>query len=73
MKQVRSFSGDNDFYRRSIKDFSNIDKPLCQLLIKEKLITTLVNISLDWELPFELKFDATDSAVGAMLGQQNDK
>lgn len=41
--------------------------------IKEKLITTLVNIALDWELPFELKFDATDFAVGVMLGQQNDK
>ena len=34
VKGVRSFSGHVSFYRRFIKDFSKIVKPLCRLLEK---------------------------------------
>jgi hypothetical protein len=35
IKGVRSFLGHAGFYRRFIKDFSKITKPLCNLLLKE--------------------------------------
>ncbi|CAL2240362.1 unnamed protein product [Prunus armeniaca] len=35
MKGVRSFLGHVGFYRRFIKDFSKITKPLCNLLLKD--------------------------------------
>jgi hypothetical protein len=35
VKGVRSFLGHAGFYRRFIKDFSKLSKPLCNLLIKD--------------------------------------
>ena len=35
VKEIRSFLGHADFYRRFIKDFSHIAQPLSQLLQKE--------------------------------------
>jgi hypothetical protein len=35
MKQIRSFLGHAGFYRRFIKDFSKISRPLCSLLSKD--------------------------------------
>jgi hypothetical protein len=35
LKEVRSFLGYAGFYRRFIKDFSKIARPLCKLLVKE--------------------------------------
>ena len=35
VKQIRSFLGHAGFYRRFIKDFSKISKPLCDLLAKD--------------------------------------
>jgi hypothetical protein len=35
VKDVRSFLGHAGFYRRFIKDFSKIAKPMCKLLVKE--------------------------------------
>ena len=35
IKQVRSFLGHSCFYRRFIKDFSTISKPMCNLLTKD--------------------------------------
>ncbi|GKD85491.1 reverse transcriptase domain-containing protein, partial [Tanacetum coccineum] len=90
MKGVRSFLGHAGFYRRFIKEFSMISKPMTQLLmkdtkfdfsddckkgfniLKEKLTTTPIIISLDWNVPFELMCDASDFDVGAVLGQQID-
>ncbi|GJX80246.1 reverse transcriptase domain-containing protein [Tanacetum coccineum] len=90
VKGVRSFMGHAGFYRRFIKDFSMISKPMTQLLmkdvkfdffddcekafniLKEKLTTAPIIISPDWNVPFELMCDASDFAVGAVLGQQID-
>ena len=36
MKGIRSFPGHAGFYRRFIKDFSKISRPLCRLLEKDK-------------------------------------
>ncbi|GJX98082.1 reverse transcriptase domain-containing protein [Tanacetum coccineum] len=90
VKGVRSFLGHAGFYRRFIKDFSMISKPMTQLfmkdakfdfsddckkgfiILKEKLTTAPIIISPDWNVPFELMCDASDFAVGAVLGQQID-
>ncbi|XP_049394594.1 uncharacterized protein LOC125858852 [Solanum stenotomum] len=79
------------FYRRFIKNFSKIARPMCSLLEKEvkfdfnemclkafemlkrNLIEAPILIALNWELPFELMCDASDVAVGAMLGQRKNK
>jgi len=37
VKDVRSFLGHASFYKRFIKDFSVISKPLCNLLIKDNV------------------------------------
>ncbi|XP_073133953.1 uncharacterized protein [Henckelia pumila] len=91
VKGVRSFLGHAGFYRRFIKDFSKIAKPLSSFLMKdapfdfdsnclqafevlrERLVTAPVLTSPNWELPFEVMCDASDSAVGAVLGQRIDK
>ncbi|CAN6576333.1 unnamed protein product [Malus baccata var. baccata] len=91
VKSVRSFLGHAGFYRRFIKDFSKISRPLCDLLAKDapfvvdeacleafkKLKTLLTTAPIiaapDWSLPFELMCDASDYAVGAVLGQRKDR
>ena len=91
VKGIRSFLGHAGFYRRFIKDFSKISKPLTNLLLKdasfefskecldafcrlkEALISAPIMQPPDWDLPFELMCDASDYAVGAVLGQRKDK
>ena len=91
VKGMRSFLGHAEFYRRFIKDISQITKPFCKLLIKDtqfefsdeclhafetlkkKLVSAPIIVSLDWNLPFELMCDASDYAIGAVLGQRKDK
>ena len=86
VKEVRSFLGHAGFYRRFIKDFLLITKPLTSLLLKnanfvfddscrkefcrlmEALVTAPIIKPLDWNLPFEIMCDASDYAVGAVLG-----
>ncbi|CAL9029388.1 unnamed protein product [Prunus brigantina] len=88
VKGVRSFLGHAGFYRRFIKDFSKISRPLCALLSKDvefiwtegcmnafntlkKLLTSApIMMAPDWNLPFELMCDASDYALGAVLGQR---
>ena len=42
------------------------------LRLKVALISTPVMQALDWELPFEVMCDASDYAIGAILGQRKD-
>nr|GEU63049.1 reverse transcriptase domain-containing protein [Tanacetum cinerariifolium] len=41
--------------------------------LKHELTQTLIMIKPDWSLPFEIMCDASDYAVGAVLGQRIDK
>ncbi|GKB55264.1 reverse transcriptase domain-containing protein [Tanacetum coccineum] len=52
-------------------DFSDDCKKAFNIL-KEKLTTAPIIISPDWNVPFELMCDASDFAVGAVLGQRID-
>nr|GEZ05486.1 hypothetical protein [Tanacetum cinerariifolium] len=91
VKGIRSFLGHAGFYRRFIKNFSKILRPMTHLLeknssfifsneciqvfrsLKEKLTKALILIALNWDQPFELMCDASDYAVGAVLGQRVEK
>jgi len=91
VKAVRSFLGNAGFYRRFMKDFSKIARPMTALLCKEvkfeftqefydafqqiklALISAPIVQPPDWDLPFEVMCDASDFAVGAVLGQRKDK
>ncbi|GJW65622.1 reverse transcriptase domain-containing protein [Tanacetum coccineum] len=56
VKAIRSFLGHAGFYRRFIKDFSQVP----------------IMIKPDWSLPFEIICDVSDYAVRAILGQKFD-
>ncbi|CAL8112262.1 unnamed protein product [Prunus armeniaca] len=91
VKRVRSFLGHAGFYRRFIKNFSSISRPLCNLLakdavfefdetcmeafttLKKELTSAPIIIAPDWSLPFEIMCDASDFAIGAVLGQKKNK
>ncbi|GJX07341.1 reverse transcriptase domain-containing protein [Tanacetum coccineum] len=42
-------------------------------ILKKKLTEALILVSPDWDLPFEIMCDASDFAVGAVLGQRKEK
>ena len=91
VKGVRSVLGHAGFYRRFIKDFSRIARPLTNLCakdapfnfdeeclvafytLKKALISEPIIQPPDWKLPFKIMCDASDYAVGAVLGQCRDK
>ncbi|XP_020203761.1 uncharacterized protein LOC109789258 [Cajanus cajan] len=91
VKGIKSFLGHAGFYRRFIKDFSKIAKPLSNLLnkdtpfkfdsnclsafetLKNKLISAPVITAPNWQFGFELMCDASDYAIGAVLGQRKEK
>ena len=91
VKGIRSFLGHAGFYRRFIKNFSKIARPLTRLLckdtkfefnsdglaafhtIKGALISAPFVKPPNWDLPFEIMTDASDIAMGAVLGQRKDK
>ncbi|GKA43233.1 reverse transcriptase domain-containing protein [Tanacetum coccineum] len=41
--------------------------------LKKKLTEASILIAPDWDLPFELMCDASDFAIGAVLGQRHEK
>ncbi|GKA51312.1 reverse transcriptase domain-containing protein [Tanacetum coccineum] len=91
VKGVWSFLRHASFYRRFIKDFSKIYRPMTHLLekntlfifsdeciqafetLKKKHTEAPILIAPDWDLPFELMCDASDFAIGAVLGQRHEK
>ena len=91
VKGIRSFLRHASFYRRFIRDFSKIARPLCRLLekdakfnfdkfcqnsfeeIKSKLVEASIMGKPDWNKEFEIMFDASEYAMGAVLGQKADK
>ena len=91
VKGIRGFLGHVGFYRHFIKDFSQISRPLTNLLamdapfeftdeclnafhtLKKALISAPIIQPLDWPLPFEIMCNASDYAVGVVLGQTKDK
>ncbi|GKF46036.1 reverse transcriptase domain-containing protein, partial [Tanacetum coccineum] len=42
-------------------------------MLKKNLIEAPILIALDWDLPFELMCDASDFAIGAVLGKRHEK
>jgi hypothetical protein len=90
VKSLRRFLGHAGFYRRFIKDFSKITKPLTQLLqkdvafdfdekclaafrtLKSALVSAPIIQPPDWSQPFEIMCDASDYAVGVVLGQRKE-
>jgi hypothetical protein len=42
-------------------------------ILKKALISSLIIQPPDWKLPFEIMCDASDFAIGAVLGQTKDK
>ena len=91
VKGIRSFLGHDGFYRRFIKDFSKIARPLCRLLekdtkfsfddsckaafeeIKIRLVQAPIMAAPEWDQGFEIMCDASDFAMGAVLGQRKEK
>ena len=90
VKGIRSFLGHAGFYRRFIRDFSKIVRPLCRLLekdakfnfdescqysfeeIKSRLVEAPIMAKPDWNKEFEIMYNASDYAMGAVLGQKAD-
>nr|GFA84822.1 reverse transcriptase domain-containing protein [Tanacetum cinerariifolium] len=91
LKGIRSFLEHAGFYRRFIKDFSKISRPMTHLLeksspfillnkciqafrtLKDKLTEAPILIAPNRDQPFEPMCDASDYAVGAVLGQRIEK
>ena len=91
VKGIRSFLGHARFYRRFIKDFSKISRPLCRQLekyakfefdescrfafeeIKSRLVIAPIMATPNWNKEFEIMCDASDHAMGAVLGQLTEK
>ena len=91
VKGIRSFLGHAGFYRRFIKDFSKIARPLCRLLekntkfnfddsckaafeeIKIRLVQAPIMAAPEWDQGFEMMCDASDFAMGIVLGQRKKK
>ena len=91
VKGIRIFLGHAGFYRRFIKDFSKIARPLCRLLEKDIkfsfddsckaafeenkiiLVQALIMATPEWDQGFEIMCDASDFAMGAVLGQRKEK
>ena len=90
IKQLQSFLGFCNHYRRFIKGFANISSPLHNLCspktqfiwsdscniafntLKAKLIEYPILRKPDFNRPFKLLTDASSTALGAILAQEDD-
>ncbi|BBH09166.1 transposable element gene, partial [Prunus dulcis] len=81
VKGVRSFLGHAGFYRRPLcnllaKDAVFEFDEICMeafTTLKKELTSAPIIIAPDWSLPFEIMCDASDFAIGAVLGQKKNK
>ena len=91
VRGIRSFLEHARFYRRFIRDFSKIARPLCRLLEKDtkfnfdeschnsfkeikSILVEAPNMAKPyWNREFEIMCDASDFAMGAVLGQKAEK
>jgi len=91
VKGKHNFLAHARFYRCFIKIFSQISRPLTNLLakdspfifnnecheafqiLKKALILAPIIQPPDWKLPFKIMCDASNFAVGVVLGQTKDK
>nr|GFA65977.1 DNA-directed DNA polymerase [Tanacetum cinerariifolium] len=91
VKGIRSFLRHAGFYRRFIKDFSKLSRPMTHLLEKkilvhlfQRLYSIILNLKekidrssnshcSELGQPFELMCDASDFAIGAVLGKRIEK
>nr|GEX65546.1 reverse transcriptase domain-containing protein [Tanacetum cinerariifolium] len=90
-KGIRSFLSHAGFYRRFIKYFSKIARPMTRLFkkdttflfskecvesfqtLKRNITEARILIAPDWDLPFKIMSDASDFAIGVVLGQRQEK
>ena len=42
-------------------------------VLKNKLVSAPIVVAIDWDLPLELMCDASDYAIGAVLGQKRER
>ena len=42
-------------------------------ILKDRLVSAPIVVAPDWDLPFELMCDASDFAIGAVLGQKRER
>ena len=80
VKSIRSFLGHAGFYRRFINLLVQgtpfeFDEQCVRAfsVLKDKLVSAPIVVALDWDLPFELMCDASDYAIGAVLGQKRER
>nr|GEZ47119.1 reverse transcriptase [Tanacetum cinerariifolium] len=78
-KTMEVFMDDFSVFGNSFENcLSRLDKMLQRLYqsfpnVKEKLTEAPILIGPNWDLPFELMCDASDFAIGAVLGQRHEK
>ncbi|GKF69192.1 reverse transcriptase domain-containing protein [Tanacetum coccineum] len=82
VKGIRSFLGHVGFYRRFIKDFSKISRPMTHFIfsedcilafqtLKKKLTEAPILIAPNWDQPFEIMCDASDYAIVVPAGSSS--
>nr|GEW20681.1 reverse transcriptase domain-containing protein [Tanacetum cinerariifolium] len=59
--------------KAKIDGISKLPHPTTVKDVKEKLTEAPILIAPNWDLPFELMCDASDFAIGAVLGQRHEK
>nr|GEZ10198.1 reverse transcriptase domain-containing protein [Tanacetum cinerariifolium] len=68
-KTIEVFMDDFSVFRNSFQScLSHLEK-----MLKRKLTEAPILIAPDWDMPFELMYDASDFAIGAVLGQRQEK
>jgi Reverse transcriptase (RNA-dependent DNA polymerase)/RNase H-like domain found in reverse transcriptase len=70
IKQLRGFLGLTGYYRKFVKNYGIISKPLTELLKKDVFKCTTPVLQLpDFSKPFTIEIDASQTSIGAALLQ----